>query len=131
MIYVGHFSLDEEGESGEPRHGYLTCLVESTNADSALGQFKRLLVDAKSNEASAGGWKAAYIEDIIEISSIPAHAIITRYQSSDGEFPKSISHTLPLSDSPDRVAYGLKEDINGFGQNDEDQYVEMTPFIVF
>ena len=131
MIFIGHFSLDEQGKDGEPRHGYLTCLVESETADIAVDKFKLLLTDIQSNEESAIGWKAAYIEDIIEMPSIPAHAIITRYQSSAGDFPKSISHTLPLADGPDRVAYGFKKDIERLAQDDENQYSEMTPFIVF
>ncbi len=131
MIFIGHFSLDEQGNDGEPRHGYLTCLVESENADSAIEKFNQLLTDVQSNEASAIGWKAAYIEDIIEMASIPAHAIITRYQSSAGEFPKSISHSLLLADSPDRLAYGLKDDIDRLAHEEENQYTEMTPFIVF
>lgn len=131
MIFIGHFTLDEKGKEGEPRHGYLTCLVESENADVAVDKFKQLLIDIQSNEDSAVGWKAAYIEDIIEMPSIPAHAIITRYQSSAGVFPKSISHTLPLADSPDRVAYGYIKDIERLEQDGENQYSEMTPFIVF
>lgn len=131
MIFVGHFSIDEEGENDEPRHGYLTCLVDAEKAETATEKFKQLLMDIHANDAAATGWKAVYIEDIIEMASIPAHAIATRYQSSVGEFPKSVSHTLPLADSPDRIAYGLKEDIDRLAQDEENHYSEMTPFIVF
>lgn len=131
MIFIGHFSLDELGWDNEPRHGYLTCLVEAENADRAMEDFERLLKELQSKEEDCAGWKAVYIEDVIEMAEIPTRAIVTRYQSSSGEFPKSISHTLPRADSPDRVAYGLETDVEQLAREGEGRYSEMTPFIVF
>ena len=131
MIFVGHFSIDEEGSNDELRHGYLTCLVDAEKAETATEKFKQLLTDIHANEASATGWKAVYIEDIIEMASVPTHAVATHYQSSTGEFPKSISYTLPFSDNPDQSAYGLTEDIDRLAQDDENHYSEMMPFIAF
>jgi len=131
MIFIGHFSLDEIGWDNEQRHGYLTCLVESDHADEAMEKFERLLRDLQANDENCTGWKAVYIEDVIQMSSVPKHAIVTRYQSSSGEFPKSISHTLPMAESPDRVAYGLKEDVDQLSEDEDAHYSEMTPFIEF
>lgn len=131
MIFIGHFSLDEAGWDEKQRHGYLTCLVESDNVDEAMESFEQLLKNAKDNDDHCAAWQAIYIEDIIQMPSIPKKAVITRYQSSAGEFPKSISHTLPMDENPDRVAYGLKEDVDRLAHDEEARYSEMKPFIVF
>jgi len=57
--------------------------------------------------------------------------IITHYQSSSGEFPRSITHTLPMSEVPDREAYGHKTDVDQLAEEEDARYSEMTPFITF
>ena len=73
-----------------------------------------------------------YMEDIIEIQNIPQTAIVTRIQSSSGEFPNSISKSLPNVVAPGINAYGWapdieKNEING----DADEYKASRPFIKF
>lgn len=131
MIIVGHFSIDETGWDGEVRHGYLTCLMEADSAEDATAAFERVIRSARSENEAFAGWQAVYIEDIIELASLNDQPVITRYQSSSGEFPKSISLTLPLSDGPEIQAYGFKSDVDQLARDDDSSYSEMTPFITF
>ena len=38
---------------------------------------------------------AVYLEDIIEFQQLPEKAIVSRIQSSAGEFPESVTYSLP------------------------------------
>ena len=96
MIYIGYFSFDELGPEKEVRHGYFSCVVEADNADAATNEFKELISRKKMDDIFSN-IVAVYMEDIIEIQNIPQKAIVTRIQSSAGEFPKSVSRSLPHS----------------------------------
>jgi hypothetical protein len=77
------------------------------------------------------GIVAVYIEDIVEIRNVPTQPIIIRFQSSEGQFPKSISRPLPVIDSPGIEVYGLASDVNRTEKKDKESYQEATPFIEF
>ena len=132
MFYVGYFSFDELGPEKEVRHGYFSCIVEADDADAAANAFKALIFLQKKRNDIFGNIVAVYMEDVIEIQHIPREAIITRFQSSEGEFPKSVSRSLPDVAALGISAYGWTPDIE---QNEPGQYKmeykPAKPFIKF
>lgn len=132
MVYIGHFSFDEIGSEKQIRHGYFSCLVESDGADAAANEFRELIVSMKKMDGIFGNIVAVYLEDIIEMQSVPQRAIVTRIQSSSGEFPKSISKSLPNVTAPGIHAYGWAPDIEKNEIHDSaNQYTASRPFIHF
>jgi hypothetical protein len=47
MLHIGHFSYDDIGEDGAPRHGYFTCVVDAENPDSAATLFAAHILEMK------------------------------------------------------------------------------------
>ena len=132
MLYIGHFSFDEIGSEQEVRHGYFTSVVDTDNIERASSEFKELIYSMKKTEQTFQRIVAVYMEDIIEFQHVPGKAIVTRIQSSTGEFPKSITHNLPGTVSPGINIYGLGPDVraNEDTQNG-DEYKETKVFIKF
>jgi len=132
MIYIGYFSFDELGAENEVRHGYFSCVVETDSAEAAANEFKELIFSLKKMDDIFSNIVTVYIEDIIEIRDIPRRAIVTRIQSSAGEFPKSVSRSLPYVVAPGINVYGWAPDIdeNQTDRNPE-EYKAATPFIKF
>jgi hypothetical protein len=132
MIYIGHFSFDEFGPEKQVRHGYFTCMVETTNAEVAANEFKELILSLKRMNDIFSNIATVYMEDIIEIREVPRRAIVTRIQSSAGEFPKSISRSIPHVVAPGINVYGWAPDVeaNEASHNTE-KYRASEPFITF
>lgn len=132
MIYIGYFSFDEWGPENKVRHGYFSCVVEADSADAATNEFRELIFSQKKMSDIFSNIAAVYMEDIIEIQNIPQKAIVTRIQSSAGEFPKSVSRSLPHSVPSGINVYGWTPDIekNESDQNTE-EYKTSRPFIRF
>ena len=132
MIYVGTFSFDAIDPDGKPRHGYLSCTVAEKNPDSAADQFHRKITDLRGSGPPYDTMAAVYIEDIVEMPDIPEDALITWYQSSEGDFPKSITHSIPGSSrfGIGITAYGYHADV---AEDDSSgrRYRESSPFITF
>jgi hypothetical protein len=132
MIYIGYFSFDEHGTEEKIRHGYFSCVVEAATADTAANEFKELIFSLRSMDEIFSNIATVYMEDIIEFRNIPQRAIVTRIQSSAGEFPKSISKSLPHVAAPGISVYGWGPDIE---KNETDRstekYEASTPFIKF
>jgi hypothetical protein len=72
-----------------------------------------------------------YIEDIIQIQDVPEKAIITRLQSSEGEFPKSISYLLPSMDVDGIESFGLAVNVQKHEKEGSSEYKESEPFLKF
>ena len=132
MIYIGHFSFDELGAANEVRHGYFSCVVEIENAEAAANEFKELIFSLKKMNDFFSNITTVYMEDIIEMRDVPRRAICTHIQSSAGEFPKSISKSLPYVVAPGINVYGWTPDIeaNETDQN-ADKFTTSKPFIKF
>ncbi|WP_022667179.1 hypothetical protein [Desulfospira joergensenii] len=135
MLYAGHFSFDETGENDNERHGYFACIVNAGTPELALQKFRKRILFIK-DEMKAPLFQNIgyiYVEDIVEISDIPEEAVITRFQSSEGPFPKSKSCSLPTSDTVKIKAYQWtresedSEDIIDYGE----EYKEAVPFLRF
>jgi hypothetical protein len=131
MLYIGHFSVDEYGDEEAHRHGYFTAVTEAPDADGSVERFRKLITGLKETQAAFQRVAAVYIEDIIEFRRLPSDALITRYQSSEGEFPKSISHSLPGFEGTDVQAYGYAEDLQPQQEVKMEHYPESTPFLQF
>jgi hypothetical protein len=132
MIYIGHFSFDELGAKKETRHGYFSCVVETDSAEAAANEFKELIISLKKMNDVFSKIVTVYLEDIIELRDVPRKAIVTRIQSSAGEFPKSMSRSLPHVAAPGINVYGWAPDIekNETDRNKE-EYKVTEPFIEF
>ncbi|MGD8262121.1 MAG: hypothetical protein PVJ22_07160 [Desulfobacterales bacterium] len=132
MLYIGHFSFDEIGPEREVRHGYLTTVVDADSIERATNEFKELLLSMKKTEDAFERIVGVYLEDIVEFHHVPTKAIMTRIQSSAGEFPKSVTHSLPGVISPGINIYGLEPDVRA-NENEQnpDEYIENRVFIKF
>jgi hypothetical protein len=132
MIYIGYFSFDEFGTENEARHGYFSCVVDTDSAEAAVNEFKELIFSVKKMNDIFSNIVTVYIEDIIEIRDIPRRAIVTRIQSSAGEFPKSVSRSLPHVVAPGINVYGWAPDVDITEANGStEEYKATTPFIKF
>ena len=132
MIYIGHFSFDELGAEKEIRHGYFSCVVETDSADAAANEFKELILSLKKMNDVFSNMVTVYLEDIIELRDVPQRAIVTRIQSSAGEFPKSISRSLPHVVAPGINVYGWALDVEADETDrNSDKYTTSKPFIKF
>jgi hypothetical protein len=134
MLYSGHFSFDEIAEDQSPRHGYFACLVEAENVEQAFERFKARILQIRNEEKDELFVKmlAIYVEDVVEIpDDYSGRAVVTRYQSSEGPFPKSQSCFLPVSDTARLKSYrwvptGDEPELPG-----DDGYQEAKPFLKF
>jgi hypothetical protein len=132
MLYIGHFSFDEIGLAQEIRHGYFTSVVDADNIEHAVTEFKELILSMKKMEDIFQRIAAVYLEDIIEFHHVPRKAIVSRIQSSAGEFPESITHSLPGIANPNIRVYGLEADVHATDNElITDEYKESKPFIKF
>ena len=132
MLYIGHFSFDEIGTEREIRHGYFTSAVDADNIEHAVNEFKELIFSIRKMDDTFQRISAVYLEDIIEFQHVPQKAIMTRIQSSAGEFPESITHSLPGVANPGIHVYGLEADVRATeNELDTDEYKETKPFIKF
>jgi hypothetical protein len=132
MLYLGHFSFDEIGSEQEIRHGYFTCVVESQNAEGAVNEFKELVISMKETQAMFKRITAVYMDDMVEFRNIPKKAIVARIQSSTGEFPESVSRSLPGVVTPGINIYGLAPEIKEDEKKaDQEGYKEARPFVKF
>jgi hypothetical protein len=128
MLYVGHFSFDELRGDG-PRHGYFTMLARAESAEAVLEKFRGRIRHLKDNDTLFDPVRAIYVEDVVEIREFPADPVITRFQSSEGEFPRSRSQPLPAAEPAGVSVYGLAAE--GAPNDDEDGYPEVRPFMIF
>jgi hypothetical protein len=131
MLYIGHFSFDELAENKKQRHGYFTCIVDSTDVEQAVGEFKSLIERKKAKNKHFAGIAAVYIEDIFEIQKVPETAMMIRMQSSVGVFPESVSRSLPFAENPEITAYGWAPDVRKTRAAEKDEVMEMEPFLSF
>jgi hypothetical protein len=131
MLYIGHFSFDETNITGLARHGYFTMVTTAASAADAVAALKSAIENRKGRDPLFDAVVAVYVEDIIELTDLPKAPILTRLQSSAGEFPESISHSLPGDKVPGAQAYGLAADLAVIDRQPDHTYKEMTPLIRF
>ncbi|THB80844.1 MAG: hypothetical protein D3926_05110 [Desulfobacteraceae bacterium] len=135
MLYSGHFSFDETGENNNERHGYFTCIVNADTPEMALRKFRKRIVYIKNEmkEPLFETIQCIYVEDIVEISDTPDDAIVTRFQSSEGPFPRSKSCSLPTSDTVKIKAYQWVREADDPRELPDmnEEYKEAVPFLQF
>ena len=137
MLYSGHFSFDELNASDRERHGYFTCIATAATPELALQKFRQRIHTIRTEGLSPlfKNIKAVYVEDIVEIAENPEAPVITRFQSSEGPFPKSVSCALPASDTDQVKAYQWVSEqsppVAHPGNAAAPEYSEAVPFIEF
>jgi len=133
MLYSGHFSFDEIGVDQTPRHGYFACLATAENVKQAFEKFKKRILQIREEEKDELFTKmlAIYVEDVVEIpDNFSEEAVVTRYQSSEGPFPKSESCFLPVSETAKLKSYQWIPD-DAENRKGKDGYQEAEPFLLF
>ncbi len=133
MLYSGHFSFDEMRSDRKARHGYFTCMARAENPTEALEKFRDRIVYLREEEKDPlfTGIVSVYVEDIVEIVNFPEEAVITRYQSSEGQFPKSESCALPVSESKKIRAFKWVSDPEKAKEENHQEYEEAEAFLEF
>lgn len=131
MLHIGHFSFDERDARGNPRHGYFTCLIDAADPEEATAKFGEHILQMKKKEDVFANMAAVYLEDIIKVAAVPEEPIVTWLQSSQGEFPKSISHSLPAVIKDGIEAFGLPTNVDKHEAGKGKGYMVSEPFIRF
>ena len=94
MLFIGHFSFDEIEADSQSKHGYFSSIVDAQSPDDAVAKFETHIKQMKDTSKQMVSVVNVYIEEILKIAKIPDTPIITRLQSSEGEFPR-IHQPLP------------------------------------
>ncbi|WP_373498503.1 hypothetical protein [Desulfococcus sp.] len=131
MLFIGHFSFDEVDVDGRVKHGYFSSIVDAESPEAAVAKFEAHIKKMKGTHKVMDNVVNVYIEEILRIPRIPETPMITRFQSSRGEFPPSVSHALPGVDSGDAEAFGFTPDVERQRASDGHGFVESKPFITF
>ena len=131
MLFIGHFSFDEIDVDGNPKHGYFSSIVDADSPDAAVAKFETHIKKMKGSLREMVNVVNVYIEEILRIANIPESPMITRLQSSEGEFPPSVSHSLPGVIGSDAEAFGFAPDIEKQKTADDGSFIESKPFITF
>ena len=131
MLHLGHFSFDGLDKKNRSTHGYFTCIINADSEDIALERFREIILKMKRTNSILDSVVKVYIEDIIKFSEISDEAVITNLQLSEGEFPKSISYTLPSIIDSKIETFGLRENVKKHESTKDDKHVNATPFLIF
>mgnify|MGYP006304232637 CR=1 FL=1 len=131
MLYSGHFSFDEFDHRGNQRHGYFVCIIDAPDPEEATAKFGDHILEMKKKEAAFADMAVVYLEDIIRVETVPESPIVTWLQSSQGEFPKSVSHSLPAVFKKGVAAYGLPSNVDKQESATGGGYKVADPFIRF
>jgi hypothetical protein len=130
MLFIGHFSFDEIDAEGAARHGYFSSIVDAEGPEAAVAKFEDHIRKMRGSLGEMANVVNVYIEEILRIAKVPETPLIMRIQSSQGEFPPSVSHALPGVESEDVDVFGFTPDV----ENQEAPgggFVESEPFITF
>ena len=138
MLYLGHFSFESIEGEGIEHHGYFTCVVQAGSPELALQKFRKRIYDLRE-EIDALIFEtieAVYVEDIVELDENPEKAVVTRFQSSDSPFPKSITWSLPNADARPVKAHQWIPESEPFGNKFERENIfngrrDALPFVRF
>jgi len=131
MLFIGHFSFDEADRQQRPRHGYFTCLMDAEDAEEAMAKFGDHILQMKKKEGSFAEMSVVYLEDLIQVARVPEEPIVTRIQSSEGAFPRSVTHCLPAVFKDGIEAYGLPSNVDKHEKGEGRSYKASDPFIRF
>jgi hypothetical protein len=131
MLFIGHFSFDEIDADSQPKHGYFSSIVDAKSPDDAVAKFEAHIKQMKKTAKQMVSVVHVYIEEILRIANIPETPIITRLQSSDGEFPASVSHSLPGVFGKEVEAFGFAPDVADQEMLNDGGFIEAKPFITF
>ena len=131
MLFIGHFSFDEIDSDDQPKHGYFSSIVDAENPDDAVAKFEAHIKKMKATAREMVSVVNVYIEEILRIAKIPETPIITRLQSSAGEFPRSVSHSLPGVFGKNVDTFGFAPDVENHEMLNDGRFIEAEPFITF
>jgi len=131
MLFIGHFSFDEIDADSQSKHGYFSSIVDAQSPDDAVAKFEAHIKRMKATAEQMVNVVNVYIEEILKVAKIPDTPIITRLQSSKGEFPASTSHCLPGAFGQDVEAFGFAPDVEDHEMLNDGGFIEAKPFITF
>jgi glutaredoxin len=131
MLFIGHFSFDEIGKDGDTRHGYFSSIVDADSTDNAVSEFERHIRKMKARAREMMSVVKVYIEEILKIAKLPDSPVVTLLQSADGEFPLSVSYSLPDYRGKGIEALGFTPDVEKQESANGSAVIESEPFITF
>lgn len=131
MLFIGHFTFDEIGIDDQPKHGYFSSIVDAENPDAAVEKFAAHIKRMKTEIPQMSDVVNVYIEEILRIGEIPTTPVMTRLQSSEGEFPRSVSHCLPGAFDQEIEAFGFVPDVENHEMPNDGGFIESKPFLTF
>ncbi len=131
MLFIGYFSFDEIDADSQPKHGYFSGIVDAKSPDAAVAKFEAHIKQMKKTAKQMVSVIHVYIEELLKIAKVPETPIITRLQSSEGEFPASTSHSLPGVFDKEVEAFGFAPDVADQEMLNDGSFIEAKPFITF
>ena len=109
MLYLGHFSFDAKEKDAKQTHGYFTCIAKAASADEAVTKLRQSVHKMRQTEKMLNGTVDIYLDDLIELATIPDEPVVTRYQVSEGAHPTYIDSSLPVGEAKSCQAYRWKD----------------------
>lgn len=131
MLFIGHISFDDIDAEDQPKHGYFSSIVDAKSPDDAVAKFETHIKEMEKTAKQMVSVVHVSIEEILRIASILETPIITRLQSSDGEFTASVSHSLPGGFGKNVKTFGFAPDVADHEMLNDDSFTEAKPFITF
>lgn len=127
MLYLGHFSFSQDmrqpDRSVEPWHGHFTTVAEARDRETAVKKLRRLVRRLASAEMFEGVGEV-YLDDCVEIRSVPAGGFLSHFSSRAGEDLGGIWTAIRGAKPHQATAFDLEP-----AADDED--VDRVPFVVF
>jgi hypothetical protein len=131
MLFISHFSFDEIDAEVASRHGYFSSIVDAENLEAAVAKFEDHIRTMKGTLKEMRNMGGDYIEEMLRVAKVPETPMITRIQSSQGEFSPSVSHAMPGVESEDVDAFGYRPDVEKHETPGGEAFTESEPFIKF
>ncbi len=94
MIYLVFCSTDDvNGELHE--HGRFVSVFNANSAEAVLDLAESRIEHLRQTSGMFDATLKIYIDEIIEISSVPVEGFVARHERTPGEWPGSIIASLP------------------------------------
>jgi len=124
MNYLAHFLFSSP--VGENRgFGYFTCITEAASSEEAMEKFEEQIYEISENSDLFDEVAAIYLEDIIEFSTLPNTAVLTRFEIFAGERPTSANITMPDQEGTEKISFYRPVEADELNED------SMVPFIEF
>ena len=122
MLYLGQFSFN--GFEDDPRHGYLSSLVDADSIDEALDRFRTLLEGFQREHEGLKDVADIYLDVVIQIKKVPPEGILAHLATRPGGLSPAISSVPAELDENYCEAYSVAP-----AEGEEGREVAINPFV--